>query len=252
MADPHDVGDVYPLRDVRTDYRYRLGDQRHPHRRPGRPPTRRHDRQPGHRGAHQAIGPPRVLSIPGKVRCRQRDSVFAGIRRYSPDVHPSIPQRTRAQAAKIGAVWAEPSSGSSRLKEGPTMRRGGGLSARSSDILRGTLAVVAATTTALGLGLVGSAAGASSPPPPGPYLAQAEHYSSEIAARIGHPLLLSLSVVVNANGHQGRWQERAGLCGGGERQRARRERHRHALRDPPQPGRLQPEEHRRLRRDARP
>jgi hypothetical protein len=78
------------------------------------------------------------------------------------------------------------------------MRSGGGPSARSSDILRGTLAVLAATT-ALGLGLVGSVAGASlSPPPSGPYLAQAEHYSSEIAARIGHPLLLSLSVVVNA------------------------------------------------------
>ena len=78
------------------------------------------------------------------------------------------------------------------------MRSGGGPSARLSDIPRGTLAVLAATT-ALGLCLVGSVAGASSSaPPPGPYLAQAEHYSSEIAARIGHPLLLSLSVVVNA------------------------------------------------------
>jgi hypothetical protein len=78
------------------------------------------------------------------------------------------------------------------------MRSGGRPSARSTGILRGTLAVVAATT-ALGLGPLGSVAGASSSaPPPGPYLAQAEHYSSEIAARIGHPLLLSLGVVVNA------------------------------------------------------
>jgi hypothetical protein len=35
-------------------------------------------------------------------------------------------------------------------------------------------------------------------PPAGPYLAQAEHYSSEIAMNIGHPLSLPLSVVVNS------------------------------------------------------
>lgn len=39
---------------------------------------------------------------------------------------------------------------------------------------------------------------AAAAPAPGPYLVQAEHDSSEIAARIGHSLSLSLAVVVNA------------------------------------------------------
>jgi hypothetical protein len=69
-------------------------------------------------------------------------------------------------------------------------------------------------TVAVAFSLVGSAAGASSSkkmaqlaserrvahsiPAAGPYLVQVRHYSSEIAARIGHPLSLSLSVIVNA------------------------------------------------------
>ena len=69
-----------------------------------------------------------------------------------------------------------------------------------------------AATTVLSLSLVASGAGASSltvaadlafarahsAPSPRPYLAQAEHYSSEIAARIGHPLSLPITLVVNA------------------------------------------------------
>ena len=69
-------------------------------------------------------------------------------------------------------------------------------SAPSSSVLRCCLAVLA-TSMAFGLNLVGSRS-AGAVPPSGPYLAQAEHYSREIAARIGHSLSLSLSVVVNA------------------------------------------------------
>ena len=106
-------------------------------------------------------------------------------------------------------VWPARSPG---LMERLATRTKAGRSPRFSHILRGHLAILTATTV-LSLSLVVSGAGASSPtvaadlaftraahsaPSPRAYLAQAEHYSSEIAARIGHTLLLSLSVVVNA------------------------------------------------------
>jgi hypothetical protein len=90
----------------------------------------------------------------------------------------------------------------SRRQSTPSCRR-----ARFPVIVLATAAAVAFSLMASGASassskpsahLVSDRLVAHSTPAAGPYLAQAEHDSSEIAARIGHPLSLALIVVLNA------------------------------------------------------